>query len=193
MSDCPGFRFWSMSAASRFCTDRLFHLLFHCWSISALIFSSSLDCQDILFGCRHQLCIVHLTVIQDVSLCSRHLCLDTAGRDGDFRQRRDEGPYRRGLGPGKGRLLLEFSESLNECIQLCVVILKGDPGQSTVLLSSTSKAEGTVRWRSKVPFPSQWQDWPREAWYCSAYSTTATVDKKRTSEATNTRENGDGP
>lgn len=65
------------------------YFICYCRSISALIFSSSLDCQDILFDCRHQLCIIGLTVIQDVSLCSRHLCLDTAGRDRDFRQRRE--------------------------------------------------------------------------------------------------------
>lgn len=90
-------------------------LLYFLLMISQLYsFGSASDCRHILFDCWRRLCVVGLTVIQNVSLYSWCLCLETAGRDRDFRKKKeDEGGIPKGFSPRGRTYFLRLGERLH--------------------------------------------------------------------------------
>lgn len=56
------------------------------------------------------------TVIWDVSLCSWCLCLETASRHRDFRQREEMKGDTKGVQPWRKDLLLQFTERQQGCM-----------------------------------------------------------------------------
>lgn len=117
------------------------------------------------FDCWLWLCIVGLTVIQDVSLCSCCLCLENAGRDRDFRQRRKmKGGYRRGSALEKGPTFTTRWKTVYVYVSVCVCACVNPQPQPQTALCVTfihikrSKDTYVVRYRkgrppSLYPFP----------------------------------------